>query len=157
MQGILGACGILALAWALGHFHRIDVKKVVILLVTHILLAWILLKAPGASDLLKGFGHMLSGLQKSVLKGTSFVFGYIGGGPAPFVMDTEKGSPFILMFQALPIIVVMGSISMILFHTGILPSIVGRLSKVMEKTKLIGGGLSTAMAGKIFLGQPAAN
>jgi CNT family concentrative nucleoside transporter len=68
-------------------------------------------------------------------------------------MDAARGSPFILIFQALPIIVVMGSISMILFHTGILPMVVRGLSTAMERTKIIGGGLATALSGKIFLGQ----
>jgi CNT family concentrative nucleoside transporter len=153
MQGLFGACGIMALAWGIGRFHRLDVRKITILLGVQILLTWIFLKAPGASNLLRSFGHGLEGLQESVAKGTSFVFGYVGGGEPPFVVASGKGSFFILLFQALPMVVVMGAISMILFHTGILPTMIRGISRVMEKTKMIGGGLATALAGKIFLGQ----
>ncbi len=153
MQGLLGACLIMVLAWSLGRFNHVNIKKISILLAAHLVLTWVFLKAPGLSPLLKQFGHGLEGLQQSVRAGTSFVFGYIGGAPAPFVPAPGKGSPFILLFQALPTIVVMGSISMIFFHTGLLPRMVRGISKGVQKTKLIGGGLATALAGKLFLGQ----
>jgi CNT family concentrative nucleoside transporter len=153
MQGLLGACLIMVLAWALGRFQAVNIKKISILLIMHLVLTWVFLKAPGLSPLLKRFGQGLEGLQESVRAGTSFVFGYIGGAPAPFVPLSGKGSPFILLFQALPTIVVMGSISMMLFHTGLLPRMVRGISKGIAKTKLIGGGLATALAGKLFLGQ----
>lgn len=143
----------MALAWSLGGFPSVDKRKIGILVAVQGLLTWIFLKAPGASDLLRGFGHGLEGLQKSVQRGTSFVFGYLGGAEAPFVMAPGKGSTFIFIFQALPMIVVMGAIAMILFHTGILPWVVRHISRVMEKTRLMGGGLATALSGKIFLGQ----
>ncbi len=153
MQGLLGACLIMVLAWSLGRFNHVNIKKISILLTVHLALTWIFLKAPGLSPLLKQLGHGLEGLQQSVRAGTSFVFGYIGGAPAPFMPIQGKGSPFILLFQALPTIVVMGSVSMILFHTGLLPRMVRGISKGVAKTKLIGGGLATALAGKLFLGQ----
>ena len=153
MQGLLGACLIMLLAWSLGRFNHVNIKKISILLTVHLALTWVFLKAPGLSPLLKQLGHGLEGLQQSVRAGTSCVFGYIGGAPAPFVPIQGKGSPFILLFQALPTIVVMGSVSMILFHTGLLPRMVRGISKGVEKTKLIGGGLATALAGKLFLGQ----
>ena len=55
--------------------------------------------------------------------GTSFVFGYVGGGTLPFDPKTP-GADFILAFQALPVVLVMSVLSSLLFYWRIMPPIV---------------------------------
>ena len=83
----------------------------------------------------------------------SFCFWLPWGGDQPFALAKGQGVPFIFIFQALPMIVVMGAISMLLFHWGVLPWVVRGLARGAQKGWNIGGALATAMAAKLFLGQ----
>jgi CNT family concentrative nucleoside transporter len=51
------------------------------------------------------------------------VFGYLGGGPAPFAV-TDANRNFMLAFRALPIVLVMSALSALLFHWGVLQRLV---------------------------------
>ena len=55
--------------------------------------------------------------------GTSFVFGYLGGGTLPFDLKMP-GAEFILALQALPVVLVMSVLTTLLFYWRILPPIV---------------------------------
>jgi CNT family concentrative nucleoside transporter len=56
-------------------------------------------------------------------------------------MVTDPGSSFILAFQALPLVLVIGALSSLLFHWKILSYIVKGLSFVLQKILNIGGAL----------------
>jgi CNT family concentrative nucleoside transporter len=83
--------------------------------------------------------------------GTSFVFGYLGGGPLPFELKTP-GSEFILAFQALPIALVMSVLTTLLFYWGILPPIIRGFSRVLERTVGVGGAVGLSTAANVFVG-----
>ena len=55
--------------------------------------------------------------------GTSFVFGYLGGGTLPYDLKIP-GAEFVLALQALPIVLVMSVLTTLLFYWRILPPIV---------------------------------
>ena len=55
----------------------------------------------------------VNSLQKATDAGTGFVFGYLGGGPAPFQV-TNPASSFILAFRALPLVLVIGTLASLL-------------------------------------------
>src|SRR4029077_14377483 len=83
--------------------------------------------------------------------GTSFVFGYLGGGALPFDLKSP-GADFLLAFQALPIILVMSVLTTLLFYWRILPPIVRGMSWVLERTLGVGGAVGLSTAANIFLG-----
>ena len=83
--------------------------------------------------------------------GTSFVFGYLGGGPLPFELKTP-GSEFILAFQAPPIALVMSVLTTLLFYWGILPPIIRGFSRVLERTLGVGGAVGLSTAANVFVG-----
>jgi len=136
--------------WLWGGRQAISWKRLSLLGATHGLLAAAIMKIPAITAILKWLGHGLNSLNASVVKGTSFVFGYLGGAPLPF---TATGSPFILMFQTLPTIVVTSALTMALFHLGIIPRIIQLLSHSLTRVTKIGGALSAGLVSKIFLGQ----
>jgi concentrative nucleoside transporter, CNT family len=83
--------------------------------------------------------------------GTSFVFGYLGGGALPFDLKAP-GADFILAFQALPIILVMSVLTTLLFYWRILPPVVRGMAWVLERTLGVGGAVGLSTAANIFLG-----
>jgi concentrative nucleoside transporter, CNT family len=83
--------------------------------------------------------------------GTSFVFGYVGGGTLPFELKVP-GAEFGLAFQALPVVLVMSVLTSLLFYWRILPPIVRGLSWVFEHTLGVGGAVGLSAATNIFLG-----
>lgn len=100
----------------------------------------------------QGFSHLtraIEALKNATEAGTSFVFGYLGGGQVPF---EAKSSTFIFAFQALPMIMVVSALSMLLFYWGWLPWIVSKIAYFWRKALNIGGALGTAAAAKVFLG-----
>jgi CNT family concentrative nucleoside transporter len=92
-------------------------------------------------------------VRDATLQGTSFVFGFIGGGPLPF---EAKGNTFVFAFQVLPMIMVVSALAMLLFYWRILPAFVKVLSFCLRKTLGIGGALGVCSAAQIFLGQTEA-
>ncbi|MBA3018011.1 MAG: nucleoside:proton symporter, partial [Desulfobacteraceae bacterium] len=87
----------------------------------------------------------------STTAGTSFVFGYLGGGSLPF-NEKFPGSSFILAFRALPLVLVISALSSLLFYWKILPLIVKGFSKFMQKTMRLGGAEGLGVSANIFVG-----
>ena len=80
-----------------------------------ILAALVLLKMPIFKDFFMLLGDSVQAVLAATRIGTTFVFGYLGGGNLPF--DKKfPGFSFILAFQALPLILVMSALSALLFH-----------------------------------------
>ena len=90
-------------------------------------------------------------LEESTTAGTSFVFGYLGGGSLPFD-EKFPGSSFILAFRALPLVLVMSALSSLLFYWKILPLVVRAFSWGLQKTMKIGGAEGLGVSAEIFLG-----
>jgi CNT family concentrative nucleoside transporter len=63
-----------------------------------------------------------------------------------------SGSDFVLAFQALPLVLVIGALSALLFYWKILPYVVRGFSFVLQKTMNVGGALGLGASTTIFLG-----
>ncbi len=152
IQSMVGLVTLVGLACLLSEQKKhIDLKNIVVGLVLQLFFAVILLKVPFCKDLFLGLNKLVSALQEATIAGTSFVFGYIGGGALPF---TEKfpGSSFILGIQALPLVLVVSALSALLFHWRIMPLIVKSFSWILQKSLGVGGALGVGAAANIFVG-----
>ena len=83
--------------------------------------------------------------------GTSFIFGYLGGGPAPFTV-THPANMINLAFGILPLVMVISALSAILWHWRILPAVVHGLALVLKRTLGLGGAVGLSAAATVFLG-----
>lgn len=131
--------------------RRFPVKVVIIGMLLQLGLGALLLKFPVFA---KGFGYLndaVLALEQSTRAGTSFVFGYVGGGPAPFEI-TSPNSSFILAFYALPLVLVISALSSLFFYWGILPRVVRGFSRVLVKTMNLGGAEGLGVSANIFVG-----
>ena len=151
-QHLLGAAALLALAWALSEDRRaIRWRTVLAALGLALLLAAAALKLPPLAALLKALNGAVEMLSRATAAGTSFVFGYLGGGPAPFA-TVDPGAGFVLAFRALPLVLVISALSALLFHWRILPWIVLAFAWLLRRTLGIGGAVGVSAAANVFVG-----
>jgi CNT family concentrative nucleoside transporter len=152
LQSLAGLAGLTALAWILSENRPAFSWRVALTgLAVQFALALVLLKFPPAKLFFAALGDGVAALQNATRAGTAFVFGYLGGGPLPF-LETRPGSSFVLAFQALPLVLLMSALSALLYHWRILPLIVGGLSWLLQKSMGIGGAVGVSSAANAFLG-----
>ena len=96
-------------------------------------------------------GDAVNALAVATQAGTSLVFGYLGGGALPF-QELRPGASFILFFQALPLVLVVGALSALFYHWGILPAIVRVMAVVLQRLFGIGGAAGFGVAANVFVG-----
>jgi CNT family concentrative nucleoside transporter len=96
-------------------------------------------------------GDAVNALAIATQAGTSLVFGYLGGGALPF-QELRLGASFILFFQALPLVLVVGALSALFYHWGILPAIVRVMAAVLQRLFGIGGAAGFGVAANVFVG-----
>jgi len=152
IQGLAGIAGLLLIAWIFSENRKtIPWRAIRAGLVLQFLLALLLLKLPFAKESFLALNEVLTSLEKSTQAGTALVFGYLGGGPAPFVVS-DANSNFILAFRALPIVLVMSALSALLYHWGVLPWIVRGISWLLERAMRVGGVVGLSTAANVFVG-----
>lgn len=151
-QGILGIIVFPLIAWAISENRSgIDKRALILGLVIQIALAAVLLGIPGVRGIFLALNAVVTGLMDATRSGTSFVFGYIGGGPLPFA-ETAPGASFNLAFQALPLILIVSALSALLFHWRVLPMIVKCAAWALGRVFNIGGALGIGVAANVFIG-----
>ncbi len=152
LQGLFGIILFLAIAWLVSENRKkVKLKALLIGVALQFAIAVILLFVPFFRSIFLLLNNVVLVLEAATKTGTSFVFGYIGGGAPPFLLQ-EPGANFILAFQALPLVLVIGALSALLFYWRILPYIVKGFSFVLQKTLNIGGALGLGASTTIFLG-----
>ena len=152
MQGLAGIAGLLLLAWILSENRKaVPWRAIGAGLVLQLVLALLFLKLPFAKDAFLALNDVLTSLEKATQAGTTLVFGYLGGGPAPFAI-TDANSNFVLAFRALPIVLVMSALSALLFHWGLLQRLVRAISWVLERAMGVGGVVGLSTAANVFVG-----
>ena len=141
-----------AIAWAISENRRAaSVRVAVVGIAVQLILAALLLKLPPLASALAALNGLVLTLQQATDAGTSFVFGYLGGGPLPFE-ETQPGASFVLATRALPLIIVVSALTAVLTYWRVLPWIVRGFALGLEKTMGVGGAVGLAVAANIFVG-----
>jgi len=152
LHAAAGLTALIALGWALSE-DRLAVRWRVVIsgLVLQGLLAGLLLLVPALRAAVFSLDTALAVLERATVAGTSFVFGYLGGGAAPYDVAHPEAA-FVLAFRALPLVLVVSALSALLFHWRILPAIVRAFAWVLEKTMGLGGAVGVSAAANVFTG-----
>ncbi|MEO8145133.1 MAG: nucleoside transporter C-terminal domain-containing protein [Betaproteobacteria bacterium] len=152
IQGLAGIAGLLLLAFLFSENRRaVPWRAIWAGLLLQLVLALLLLKLPFAKEAFLALNNVLTLFEQATQSGTALVFGYLGGGPAPFAV-TDANSAFILAFRALPIVLVMSALSALLFHWGVLPWVVRGISWLLERAMRVGGVVGLSTAANVFVG-----
>ncbi len=152
LHGTAGYALLLAVAWSMGERRRaVPWRTVFSGIALQVVLTVLFLRLPAFKHFFLLANDGLLALEKASRAGTSFVFGYLGGGAMPFP-ETTPGAGFILAFQALPLVLLISALSSLLFYWRILPFIVRALSALLEKTLGLGGAVGMSAAANVFVG-----
>jgi concentrative nucleoside transporter, CNT family len=152
IQGVLGIIVFLTIAWIISEKRaRVKLPTILTGVAVQFATAGILLYVPFFKRFFVVLNNVVLVLDSATRAGTSFVFGYLGGGPPPFMLQ-DPGANFILAFQSLPLVLVIGALSSVLFYWRILPYVVRALSFALQKSLNIGGALGLGASATIFLG-----
>ncbi len=151
-QGVLGLVVFLGIAWALSEDRRgVRLRHILAGLAVQLLLALLLLRVPFFKDVFLLLNRAVLGLDEATRAGTSFVFGYLGGGPLPFE-ETAPGAAFVLALRALPLVLVVSALTAVLYYWRVLPLVVAGFAWALRKTLHVGGALGLGAAANIFVG-----
>lgn len=152
LQSLLGVFALLGFAFLISEDRgAVSWRQAAVGLIVTFLTAVILLKVPGTARAFAAINDAVDAIAAASRAGTSFVFGYLGGGQLPYELKVP-GAEFVLALQALPIVLVMSVLTTLLFHWRILPPIVRGCSWLLERTLGVGGAVGLSTAANIFLG-----
>lgn len=152
LQSALGIAVLIGLAWLLSEDRRgLNWRMVAGTLFLQAAIALLLLKVPVMRDGLLALNNVVTALTTATQAGTSFVFGFMGGGAAPFAV-TNPANLINLAFTILPLILVVGALSAMLWYWRILPILVNGMAFVLKKTLGLGGVVGLSAAATVFLG-----
>lgn len=153
-QGLVGITFILLLALALSEDRAarpgwrwiggaLLAQLAIALAVTRVPLIWTIV----------GFANQgVAAVERATLAGSSYMFGYAGGAPIPFVLQPGADSPVIVAFQILPLIIVFSALSAMLWHWGVLRALVRGLSWLLRKGLGVSGVVGLGGGATMFLG-----
>jgi len=148
----LGLILILAGCWALSEDRkRFPWALCVGALVLQALAVIVFFASPVTGALLGGAQAAVEGLSRSTQAGSRFVFGYLAGGEQPFPVENAPGV-FVFAFQVLPVILVVSSLSALLWHVGALNLLIRGFGLLFQRTLGLGGASAMAVAANIFIG-----
>ena len=152
LQGSAGLVVFLLLAWLMGENRKqVSLKMVAVGIGAQVITGLILLKVPVFRQFFLVLNDGVMALAAATTAGTTFVFGYLGGAPLPFV-ETYPGAAFVLAFRALPLVLVISALSALLFHWRILPLVVKGFSWCLRKTMGLGGAEGLGVSANVFVG-----
>jgi len=156
LQALLGIAVFIAIVLPMSSNRRsINWKLVGIALALQFVICILLLKAPVIKEGLLYLNQAVGALGAATLKGSAFVFGYVGGGDTPFTV-TNPNAAVTFAFQVLPLVIVMSALSALLWYWRILPIVIRGISWVFERALGTRGPSGLVATANIFLGQTEA-
>ncbi len=153
-QGLIGLTALIGIAFALSENRalRPSWRWIAGALALQVGIALIVTRVPFVWTLVGFANEAVSAVERATLVGSSYMFGYTGGGPIPFVLKDDAEPPLIIAFQILPLIITLSALSALFWHWGILRAAVRGLSFVLRKTMGVSGVVGLAGGATMFLG-----
>lgn len=151
-QSAFGLVVLLLIAWLLSERRRLVAWRFVALgMLMQIALASLFLKLPFMATLFAELNRGVMAVQRATEAGSTFVFGFLGGGPPPYP-ETHVGASVVLAFRILPLIIVVSALAALLTYWRILPALVQVFARLFERALGIGGAVALCSVANPFLG-----
>ncbi|WP_439637337.1 NupC/NupG family nucleoside CNT transporter [Oceanicaulis sp.] len=153
MRSLIGVFVFLAIAWVLGPRKTPPVVLIIGGVAVQFAIAILLFSFAPTRAFLSSLTTVVEVLQAATTQGTSFVFGYLGGGENPYMIrEGMEGLTFTFAFQALPMVIVLSAISAVLWRWRILEFAVRGFASLFRRILNLSGAASLGAAANIFLG-----
>ena len=154
LQIIIGFIGMVCIAIPFSQNRSsINYRHIIAAIFLQIILAFALLKIPFIVQIFAYLSEGVTALQSATQEGAEFVFGYLSNTSSSPFENSGTGNSMIFAFQILPLIIVISSLSALLWFWNILPLIIRAISKVFEKLFNIGGPIGLGATANIIMGQ----
>lgn len=154
LQILIGFVGLVCIAIPFSQNRTsINYRYIFVAIIFQIILAFALLKIPFIVQIFAYLSDGVSSLQAATQEGAEFVFGYLSNSSNSPFEASGAGNSMIFAFQILPLIIVISSLSALLWFWNILPLIIRAVSKVFEKLFNIGGPIGLGATANIIMGQ----
>ena len=151
-QGCIGVVVFIGIAWLISEDRKVVSWRIIVVgLSVQLVLAGLLMNVPIIHAFLELMAKGVGLIQDATLQGTAFVFGYIGGGELPY-KETGPGSSFIFGVQSLPVILMVGALSALLWYWRILTVIVKGAAFFVKKTFNVSGAVGISTVANVFMG-----
>jgi CNT family concentrative nucleoside transporter len=152
LQSLIGLIALRLLAWLLSEQRKIVAWRFVAVgTAAQIALALVFLELPFATSIFEQLNRAVFALQRATEAGSSFVFGFLGGGPLPYE-ETRAGASIVFAFRFLPLVIVVSALAALLTYWRVLPAIVRAFAWLFERLMGIGGAVAVSSAANVFLG-----
>jgi CNT family concentrative nucleoside transporter len=146
--GLFGLCVLLGIAWLFSNNKsKVDWRLVATGVSLQIAFAALVLLVPGGRDVFNALGNGFVKILSFVSAGSNFIFGSL--------MDTSKFG-FIFAFQVLPTIIFFASLMGVLYHLGVMQTIVRWMAWAITKVMRVSGAETTSVCASVFIGQTEA-
>ncbi len=154
LRGIIGIAVLMGLAWAFSENRRAHPGWLWIAgaLALQGVLAALIVRVPAVWAAIGLANNAVSAVEQATLKGSSYMFGYLGGAPLPFALAQGAQPPLVIAFQILPLVIVFSALSALLWHWGVLKWLVGALSFLLRRSLGVSGVVGLSGGAAIFLG-----
>lgn len=154
LRGIIGIAVLIGLAWALSENRRgvPGWRWIAGALAIQGLLAVLIVRVPAVWAAVGLVNIAVSAVEAATLKGSSYMFGYIGGAELPFALKEGAQPPLIIAFQILPLVIVFSALSALLWHWGVLRWLVNGLAFLLRRSLGVSGPVGLAGGAALFLG-----
>lgn len=154
LRGVIGIAVLIGLAWALSENRRghpgwrwvlgaLALQGVLAVLIVRVPVVW---AAVGLAN------SAVAAVEAATLRGSSYMFGYLGGAEVPFALREGAQPPLVIAFQILPLVIVFSALAALLWHWGVLRWLVNGLAVLLRRSLGVSGVVGLSGGASIFLG-----
>jgi len=153
-RGVIGIAVLVGLAWAISENRdrHPGWRWIAGALAMQGVLAVVILQVPMVWAAVGLVNTAVSAIETATLKGSAYMFGYLGGAELPFALKEGAQPPLVIAFQILPLVIVFSALAALLWHWGVLRWMVNGLGVLLRRSLGVSGVVGLSGGASVFLG-----
>lgn len=154
LRGAIGIAVLVGLAWALSEnrARHPGWRWMLGALALQGVLAVVILRVPFVWAAVGLANDAVAAVEQATLRGSSYMFGYLGGAELPFALKEGAQPPLVIAFQILPLVIVFSALAALLWHWGVLRAAVRGLAFALRRSLGVSGVVGLSGGASMFLG-----